>query len=528
MGETERAVTRRAGIVGLGTLASRILGLVRDSVIAALFDKQATDAFWVAFVIPNSFRRLTAEGAFSISVVSVFSKTWAKGDLEEARRFVAVTSGFSILVLGALTAAGMLGAQGLTWLAGQGFSDDPVKFSLAVSLTRSMFPYMLLISLTALAMGLLNSAGRFFSPAFAPVLLNVATIACAFGLGGTLHGMGLHPVYSLAIGTVVGGAAQLALQIPSLRALKLLVRPAIDFGHAGLRKVLTLTLPMVFGAAAYQVGLFISSTLASSLGPGSVTYIQFATRLMELPLAVLVMAISTAALPSLAAMRGEGRMDDLKRTYGHSLRLALFVSTPAMVALVVLSEPIMTVLYQRGLFTHADVIETAGALSWMAVGTCSVALVRQTVPVFYAIENTRTPVLMTVANIVIYVAAALPLMGPFGQRGLCMALSIAATAQGLGLFALLRGRLGRLGGRSLAFAWLRMLLACAPMAAAAWGVSLLGRWERGGNSPRNLAALALAVVVGVAVYATVAYALRIPEMRDITGAVERRLARRRA
>jgi putative peptidoglycan lipid II flippase len=302
----------------------------------------------------------------------------------------------------------------------------------------------------------------------------------------------------------------------------------LDFGHAGLRKVLTLTLPMVFGAAAYQVGLFISSSLASSLGQGAVTYIQFATRLMELPLAVLVMAISTAALPSLSAMRGEGRMDDLKRTYGHSLRLALFVSTPAMVALVVLSEPIMTVLYQRGLFTHADVLETAGALSWMAVGTCSVALVRQTVPVFYAIENTRTPVLMTVANIAVYVAAALPLMGPFGQRGLCMALTIAATVQGLGLFALLRGKVGALGGGSLVLSWVRMLAASVPMAAAAWGASLLGRWDEGGNSPRNLAALGLAVVLGIAVYAAVSYALRIPEMRDITGALGRRLARRSA
>ncbi len=520
--ETSKAVTRRAGIVSLGTLASRILGLVRESVIAAYFPKEVIDAYQVAFMIPNSFRRLTAEGSFSISVTSVFSKVWSGGDLAESQKFVRATLGFALMFLLALTVVGVLGAEGLAWAAGRGFAQHREKFELATDLTRTMFPYVLFISLTALAMGVLNSAGKFFAPAFAPVLLNVSIIGCAVGFAGTMPTLGLNPIYALALGVLVGGVAQMLFQLPSLRSLGLLVRPTFDLGHRGLRKVLRITLPMVFGAMAYQVGLFISASLASTLGHGAVTYIQFATRLMELPLAVLVMAISTAALPSLAALKGKGEIAQMKQVYVHALSLALFVATPAMVALIVLAEPVMTIMYQRGLFTHDDVIQTANALRWMAAGICSVALLRQTVPVFYALEKVRIPVIMTVVNIAIFISCAIPLMGPFGHVGLCMALTIAATAQALGLVLVLRKQLGPLGMRKTLVDWLRMILAVAPMGAAVWGTSLLGRWEAGGNSPRNIGALALSVVVGVAVYGIVSHALRSPQMRDLIDAVRKR------
>jgi putative peptidoglycan lipid II flippase len=526
MSESSRVVTRRAGVVGLGTLASRITGLVRDSVIAAYFPKEAIDAFQVAFMIPNSFRRLTAEGSFSISVTTVFSKIWAKSDLAESRRFVRAALGFSLLFLTALVAAGMLGARGLAWAGGSGFAAQPGKFALAVSMTRWMFPYILLVSLAALAMGVLNSAGRFLTSALSPLMLNVATIGCAVGLAGAMPGLGLDPIHALAVGTLAGGALQLAIQLPPLAKLRLLVRPAFDLGNTGLRQVLKLTLPMVFGAAAYQVGLFLSNTFASALGTGAVTYIQFAARLMEFPLAVLVMAISTAALPSLAALRGEGRIDEMKAVYAHALRLALFVATPAMVALVALAEPIMTVLYQRGLFRHEDAVETAAALRWMAAGTCSVALLRQTVPVFYALERVRIPVLMSFANIAAFVASALPLAKLYGHVGLCMALTLAATVQGVGLVVALRLEIGRLGLTLLLGAWARMLAASAPMAAAAWGVARFGRWEAGGNDPRNIAVLGAAVAAGIIAYAGAAYALRLPEITQLAAALKRRREKR--
>jgi len=523
MGETERAVTRRAGVVGLGTMSSRVLGLVRESVIAALFPKEAIDAYQVAFMIPNSFRRLTAEGSFSISVTSVFSKTWSGGDLEESRSFVRATLGFALLFLTALTALGVLGAEGLTWLAGRGFAEHPEKFAMAASLTRAMFPYVLFISLSALAMGVLNSTGRFFAPAFAPVLLNVSIIGCAVGLSGAMPELGIHPVFALAAGVLVGGVLQVAFQLPSLGSARLLVAPSLRLGHRGLRKVLKITLPMVFGAAAYQVGLFISANLASTLGHGAVMYIQFSSRIMELPLAVLVMAISTASLPSLSALHGQGRDAEMKRAYTHALRLALFVATPAMIALVVLAEPVIAILYQRGeFFTRLETLETASALRWMAAGICSVALLRQTVPVFYAMENVRVPVAMTLVNIAVFALAAIPLMGPFRHVGLCAALSLAATVQALALVAVLRGRVGEIGMGRVAASWARMIAASIPMGAAVYGLSSLGRWGDGGNSPRNIAVLALCVAAGVVVYAACAAALRAPELREILDAARRR------
>lgn len=522
MNEESKRLTRRAGIVSAGTLASRVLGLVRESVIAAYFPKEVIDAYQVAFMIPNSFRRLTAEGSFSISVTSVFAKIWAKKDEIEIRAFLGAVLGFALLFLFVLTAAGLVFSEQITWLAGAGFASDPDKFNLAVDLTRSMFPYVFLVSLVALAMGVLNAAGRFFTPSFAPVLLNVSSIGCAVGLVGVLPRYGVAPIYSLVAGVLLGGVLQLVVQIPSLRSAKLLAPPSLDFANPGLRQVLRMTGPMVFGAAAYQVGLFVSSSLASTLGHGAVTYIQFSSRFLELPLAVLVMAISTASLPSLAGLRGQGRLDEMKATYTHSLRLALFVATPAMVGLIALSEPIMTVMYERGLFTHEDTLATASALTWQALGICSIALLRQTVPVFYAMEQVKAPVVMGMVYIVAYVAIAWPLMGPFGHVGLCIALSAAATVQAIGLVLLLRKRIGRLGMKATVLSWLRTLLCCGPLWIAAHYTSTFGDWARGGNSLRNIAALGAAVLAGTTVFAGSALLLGVPEMRQLVSAIRRR------
>ncbi|MCP4600598.1 MAG: murein biosynthesis integral membrane protein MurJ [Proteobacteria bacterium] len=522
MGDAQKAVTRRAGIVGLGTLASRILGLVRESVIVAYFPKEVVDAYQTAFMIPNTFRRLTAEGSFSISVVSVFSKIWSNEDLNSSRRFVRAVLGFALIFLSVLTALGVWGAEALTWAASWGSGGHMEKFELACELTRFMFPYVLLVSLTALAMGLLNSTGRFFAPSFAPFLLNVSIIGSAVGLSGTMPRFGVDPVFALAIGVLAGGFAQVVFQMPWLGAAGLLVRPSFNFRHKGLIQVLKLTGPMVFGAAAYQVGIFVSYSLAWTLPDGSVMYINSANRLVELPLAVLVMAISTAALPSLAALRGKGKTDEMKETYNHSLRLALFVATPAMIGLIVLAEPVIAILYQRGLFTHVDTLKTAAGLRWMALGICSVALLRQTLPMFYALEQIWIPVLMTLVFIAVHLSSGFLLKGLFLHEGLCMALSIAATAQGLGLVIFLRGRIGRLGIGRTALSWLRMLIASIPMAAAVYGISLLGAWKEGGNSLLNIGVLFLTVLSGVVVYVLASYFFKAPELGHLLDALRRR------
>ncbi|MBN2528361.1 MAG: murein biosynthesis integral membrane protein MurJ [Deltaproteobacteria bacterium] len=525
MNTDKKKVARRAGIVGAGTMASRILGLVRESVIAAYFPKDAIDAYQVAFMIPNSFRRLTAEGSFSISLTTVFAKVWNQGDLHKSRQFAGAVYGFGILFLGLLTLAGVVGAKWLTLAAGAGFAETPQKFALAIALTRTMFPYIFFISLTAVAMGLLNAGGRFFTPAFAPVLLNVSIIGCAVGLSGAMPTFGVSPVFSLAVGVVIGGVIQMLLQFPSLNQLKLLVFPRIDLKNPPLRRVLKMTAPMVVGAAAYQFFNFEATAFASTLKEGSVTYITFAQRLFELPLAVLVMAISTAALPSLAGLVGQGKMTDARQIWNHALRLALMVATPAMVGLIVLAEPLVTIMYQRGLFHHADVLETAAALKWLAAGMCSVALLRQTVPFFYALERVKVPVLMTLVMIGIYTLAAFWLKDFYGHRGLCMSLSIATTIQALSLFAILRKMVGPLEILSLVTGWLKMLGASLPMAVAIYYTSSLGKWEQGGNSVTNIFVLGLCVGAGVLVYGVCAYLFRVTELRELVSAVKRRIGK---
>ncbi len=522
MGKTSQNVTRRAGVVGASTLASRILGLVRESVVVAMFPKEMVDVFQTAFLIPNTFRRLTGEGAFSPAVVSVFSKIWADGDLTASRRFVRAVLGFALIFLTVLTAVGVSGAEGLTWLASWGSAGHSEKFAVATSLTRIMFPYVLLISLTAMAMGILNATGRFFAPAFAPVLLNVAIIGSAVGLSGVFPSLGLNPIYTLALGVLVGGVAQVLFQFPSLRKVKLLVRPSSELGHPGLTRVLKLMGPMVIGSAAYQVGIIFITSMAWTLPHGSIMYINSVNRVVELPLAVLVMAISIAALPSLAKLHGQGNTDEMKSAYRHALKLALFVSTPAMIALVVLAEPVVAVLYQRGLFTHEETLKTAAALRYAALGICSVALVRQTVPVFYAIENTRIPMGMTFLFVLVNGILGFALKGPFLHVGLCMSLSLAATVQGVGLIILLRMKLGRIGMGGILTSWLRVLITTLPMAAAVHYIGKLGSWPDGGNSPRNIGVLALAVVAGVAVFGLTAYLFRVPELRELAAVFRRR------
>ncbi len=526
MNEAGRSVARKAGIVGAGTLSSRVLGVVRESVIAAYFEKEVIDAFQVAFMLPNSFRRLTAEGAFSISITTVFSKLRQEGDPEQSRQFVSAVYGFSIAFLALLTVLGVFGAHWLTLLAGWGFSSDPGKFVLATRLTATMFPYIFFISLTALAMGLLNASGRFFAPAFAPALLSVAIIGCAVGLSGTMPSLGLDPVFSLAAGVLIGGVAQLVAQLPSLRALGLLVRPAINLRDPALRRVLKITAPMVIGASAYQAYNILATSFASTLGHGAVTFITFAQRFFELPLAVLVMAISTAALPGLAGLVGAGKIDEAKNVWIHALRLALFVSTPAMVALIVLAEPVITIMYQRGLFSHGDAVETAGALRWLSAGMISVALLRQTTPFFYAFEKVRIPVVMTFVNIGAYAIAAVFLKDRWGHRGLCMATSIAATVQGVGLLLALRMSVGTLGLTGLARNWLRVIVATVPMGLVIYFLSGFAAWEQGGNDLHNIVILAGCVVAGVVIYALTAWILRVAELRELVEALKRRRRRR--
>jgi len=525
MSEESRAVTRRAGVVGATTLASRILGMVRDMTIAALFPAAATDAFFVAFTIPNTLRRLVGEGALTVAFVPVMTETLEKKGREAAQHLVAAMTGTALWTLALLAVVGTLLAPWLVWLYGAGLAQFEGRIELAGDLTRVMFGYVFFAGLLALAMGALNSVGRFFAPSFAPVLLNVAMIGFAALLAGPFEAWGLEPITALAAGVIAGGLLQVAFQLPALRREKLLLRPRFELGHPGVRTVLKLMAPAIFGMAVYQINIILSRTFASFLPAGSVTYLYYAFRLVELPQGLFIYALASAMLPSLSGYAARDDMDGLREAFRFALRQTLFVTLPAAVGLGVLALPVVTVLFQRGEFDAACSAQTAWALLYQAPGIVLVAGVRQTVPVFFALKDTRTPVKASVVNLVIYIAGCLLLMGPMLHAGISLAITLAAGAQLVVLLVLLRRRLGALGLGGVVASAARAALAAAVCGAAAWAVARYGHWARGGNDPWNILVLAGAVLAGAGSFTAVAFALRCREVRELVDALRRRRSR---
>jgi len=513
-------MARSASVVGLFTLASRILGLIRDAVVAAYYPKADTDAFFIAFRIPNVLRRLTGEGALTVAFIPVFTEYLGRRGEDEARGMLASTLGLALLVMAGLSALGTALAPWVVHAFAYGFVGD--QYTLAVLLTRIMFVFLLTTGLTALSMGVLNTRRHFAAPALAPALLNAVIIS--FVVAGTpLSGRaGLPPIVALAVGVVAGGAAQVVLQLPFLRRKGMLVGPRFDWRHPGVRRVGALMLPAVFGLAIYEINTIIAGQFASFLPEGSISYLYYAGRLIEFPMGIFVVALATVAMPSLSSHAAAGDTAALKETYRYALRMALFIILPATAGLAALAEPITSVLFQRGQFTHAMATQTALTLLGFLVGMWAGAGVRQTVPVFYALQDTKTPVKVAALSLVVYVATALLLYRRLATFGLALAVSLSSVANFSVLLLLLRVRLGRLGLRRITTSGFKALVASAGCAAVAWLVARPGDWDHGGRSPLNYALLLGAVALGIAVYVGIARVLRTPELGELADAFRRR------
>jgi putative peptidoglycan lipid II flippase len=518
-------VVRSAGAFGTATLASRALGMVRDMVIAAVFSAWATDAFFVAFTIPNVLRRLLGEGSLNAAVVPVYTEVGVRGSDRESVRFVRVMLGAWLLVLLLVCAAGVALAPWLVRIYAWGFADDPRKLELTVILTRVMFPYILFMGLVALSTGVLNVHGRFFVPAFSPFFWNLAMIASALLASGPLAARGVPPVMSIAAGVVLGGLLQVLWQLPALARVGRLVRPVLSPGDPELRKVARLMLPMTLGYGIYQVDVLLSRLFASFLPEGSVSYLYYGMRVVDLPQAVFLLAIGTAVLPELSRAAAEHRPEDLRRSYGRALGLSLFVALPATVGIVVLARPIVSVLFLRGRFDLAMLEQTSLALMCMAPGIVGTAGVRVTMPAFFAQADTRTPTVIGAVNLAVYVAACLALMGPLQHLGLALALSIAPLTQFGQLAVALRRRVGPLGLRSVGRAVARSSAGCAVMGGAVWLLARPGRWDDPGRIALNAVLLLGCVAAGAALYAAVTYLLGAPELEEIAAALRRRASR---
>lgn len=379
------------------TMVSRVLGLVRDQVISTHFGANAmTDAFWVAFRVPNFLRRLFAEGSFATAFVPVFTEvkeTRTHADLRELMARVAGTLGGALLVV---TALGLLFAPQLAWLFGSGAGTDPVKQGLLVDLFRLTFPFLLFVSLTALAGGALNSFQRFAMPALTPVILNLCMIAGALWLAPRMQ----VPILALGWAVLVAGALQLLFQLPALRGIDLLTLPRWGWHHPGVRKVLTLMVPTLFGSSVAQINLLLDTVIASRLSDGSQSWLSLADRFLELPLGVFGVALGTVILPALARHHVKTDGEGFSGALDWGLRTTLVIAVPAMLGLVLLAEPLIATLFQHGAFSAFDTRMTALSVYGLSFGLPAFALLKVVLPAFYARQDTRTPVRAGVAALV--------------------------------------------------------------------------------------------------------------------------------
>nr|WP_035244341.1 murein biosynthesis integral membrane protein MurJ [Desulfonatronovibrio hydrogenovorans] len=416
-------MARNAFVVGGATFLSRILGFARDLIIAfALGAGPIADAFFVAFRLPNLLRRLFAEGSLTMAFVPVFTKIKHSQGTEEAYALARSVQIWLLMIVGLITLAALVFAGPITGIIAPGFKSSPEIFDLTVTLVRICFPYILFISSVALCMGILNSMNHFFAPAAAPALMNLTLIG--FALAAYLSG-GNVALY-LSIGVFVSGIVQWYFQYPFLRNINFSWKGDYSLKHPGVLRIGKLMLPTVLGAAVYQLNILIGTVLASFLAAGSISYLYYADRLVQFPLGVFAVAISTVALPSLSVLAGKGDMEGFKRTLNTSLGLTLFIALPSTAGLIGLSHPLIDVIFGRGEFTVQAVHATSLALVGYAAGLPAFSCVRPLVSAFYALEDTRTPVKIAVLSLIVNIGLGILLMQKLDHFGLALAASISS------------------------------------------------------------------------------------------------------
>ncbi len=454
----KKSLLASAGLVSGATAFSRVFGLVREQTMAYFFGvSAATDAFVTAFRIPNLLRDLFAEGALSSAFVPVFKDKLVNESDREAFSLARRMATAILVVVGGIVLLGMVATPIIVFISAKGFTADPTKFDLTVSLTRLMFVYLLLVSLSALVMGMLNSFGRFGIPAIAPAVFNLGIIFSVVALHGFLE----VPIYAMAIGVLVGGVGQLVVQLPSLMKIGFRFRPRFDFLDEGLKRVVRLFLPMVVGMSAGRINIIVNTLLASFLLDGSITYLNYSYRLMHFPLGVFAVALGTVALPQASEMVARGDMKGLGNTFSQALGLNLFLILPSAAFLAMVGPDIVELIYRWGAFSKADTANTALALLHYSYGLIGFAAVRVTVPIYYALKDSALPAKLSVIAVVLNIALYFPLIKILDFAGLAAATSIA----GLVNFGLL---LYFLPSRRVPVAYGRLFLNVVRMALAAF------------------------------------------------------------
>lgn len=517
-----KGILKAAGILGSATMLSRVLGMVRDMVTSRLFGAgMATDAFFAAFQIPNMLRRFFAEGALTAAFVPTFSETLVQEGEERARELANLCFSLLTIVVAFITLLGIIFSHQIITLMFPGFLYTPGKFELTVLLNRIMFPYLFFISLVALCMGILNTVRHFFTPAISTVFLNIAMIMAAL----LLRPFFAYPITALAVGVLLGGVIQLLLQLPVLWKKGFPIRLRFNLSDPKVKKIALLMLPATVGVGVYYLNITVGNILASLLPQGSVSYLYYAQRLFEFPQGVFTVSVAQAVLPAMSRQAAAGDLEAMKDSLNYGVRLTLFVTIPALVGLVVCAEPVMTLLFMGGQFDYAMAQQSALALTYYATGLSCVALVRVLAPAFYALQDTRTPVVTAFIAFLLNLGFSLWLMGPLKHGGLALASSLSAFGNMLLLFWLLRRKTGLLGGRRMLRTALSALAASLPMAAVAWWLTGLWDWSQHGHKLSGAGMLSAVVLVALLVYAICSRLLRSEEAAEFWGLVQRKMGR---
>ncbi|MES2503977.1 MAG: murein biosynthesis integral membrane protein MurJ [Myxococcota bacterium] len=513
-------LTKHAGIVALCTAISRFAGLARDMVTAHLFGATAVmDAFNIAFTIPNTLRSFVAEGALTVAFIPVYTEVRSQQGLEAAKQFYRSVLGILLVVLTGLVLLGILGASGLVYAFASGFAERPEQMALATQLTRWMFAYVFFISLVALSMGVLNAHKHFMTPAASPILLNLAMIACAWGL----HSYFAQPVYALAAGVISGGILQLLAQAPALAKRGLLLRPSFQWNSAPVRKLMRVLLPSVFGVAIYQINLMVLRQLGSYLPPGQITCYSTADRLMQVAFGIFAISIATATLPAMSEHTASGKIDRQKLvdTWHFSTKLTNFITFPAAFGLAIIGLPIVSVLFFHGAYDWHSTRLTALATMAFAPGLISVAFSRTTVQAFYALKDMKTPVIIAGVTLVLNFCLGLSLMR-YEVVGLAASLTLSSFVQTMLLLVCLRFKIGKLGVRSMLGSMARQLICAATMGLVAYEICSFGEWTRG-PTLANVGLMGGAVFAGILVYGILSLVMQSEEARQLKGLITKRI-----
>jgi putative peptidoglycan lipid II flippase len=527
--EPNHSVARSAGLIGIATLTSRILGLGRDQALAFFFGAgNAMDAFNVAFRIPNLVRDLFAEGAMSAAFVPTFTRYLTLKGKEEAWRLGNHVINGLIAATGLLVILGVIFAEPLVNLIAPDYAKVGGKLELTVELTRIMLPFLTLVAVAVAVMGMLNSLHRFFVPALSPAMFNVATILCALGLVPVMPSLGLDPIKAIAFGTILGGLGQILIQWPVLRRQGFRYRPILNPRDEGLRHVLLLMVPGTVGLAAVQVNLLVSTMLATGQGEGAVSWLNYAFRLMYLPIGLLGVSVATVAIPEISRFAAREDLPGMRASISRGLRLMLVLNIPAMVGLMVLARPIVALIFEHGRFGPDDTEATSMALIFYAPGLMGYSAVKIAAPSFYALKESRTPVVVSVLTMGVNVALNLTFVHWLGYRGLALGTGLAALFNATLLLTLLARRLDGIAGRELAVVLAKVLVGSAIMGAAAAGAEAgLERLLPGKGALLEALRVGAAIFTGTAVFAAASRALRIEEFQDALGILGRRLSRLR-